>query len=721
MEMYKFKAVPTAERYYNEDSNWGVYVFTTSEDIPKTEKNFNDVNVGTLAGKVQKLTLGLEYEVTASLEFNKKYNSFNYVPQTVSAVQPKSQEQQIAFLKTQVTETQAENILSVYPNVVEDTMNGKDIDYTKIKGVGEITWNKIREKIIGNYVISDILALLQPLGITITTISKLLSYEKNPILLKQMLIDDPYIITKAGGIGFKKADDTALKLNPEIRVSEKRVKAFVRWFLKHTGDETGDTWVTHKTLDNAVRDNINECYEIYEDFLDKQCFGNGMLTMYGDKIGLHWICDMEHSVLEMLDKLNNAKFVGTVDVENGIISAEKAQGFLYTEEQKTAIKKCCDTNVVFISGQAGTGKSTILRGLINIYNMYNIACCALSAKAAQRITEATGHSASTIHRLLEYKDGEFTYGENEKLPYDVIVLDEASMVNAEIFHALLKAIKAGSKVIICGDDGQLPPIGCGNVFHDLLKSGIYNCCKLTKILRQAERSGIISDSRKIRHNEFPVQSPESKIVTGELQDMTYVFRQDREKMRDMAIKLYLKTAKEYGIDNTIIITPCKQNRINSTEEINMIIQNKLLPYPAESIAYGKKEFRVGAKVIQRVNNYDKNVFNGETGKILSIDKQGKVNTVTVLFSDNKKIVFTQSELASLELAYALTVHVTQGSGYDNVIVLIDNTHFKLLDSCLLYTAVTRAKKKCLIIAEPTAFERCIKNKASVRKTWLSLT
>lgn len=575
MEIYKFKAIPTSERYYSEESNWGVYVFTTYEDIPKTEKDVNDVNVGILSGKVQKLTLGLEYEVKASLEFNKKYNSFNYVPQTVSAVQPKTQEQQIAFLKTQVTEMQAENILSVYPNVVEDTMNDKDIDYTKIKGVGEITWNRIKDKIIGNYVISDILALLQPLGVTMNTITKLLSYEENPILLKQKLIDNPYIITKAGGIGFKRADNLALKLNPQIRVSEKRVIAFVCWYLNHIGDETGDTWVQQITLDNAVRDNINECYEIYEEFLNKQGFDNSILVMYGGRVGMRWMCKTEQSVVEMLTQLDGAEFGKEIDIESGIVAAEKAQGFDYTDEQKQAIRECCKRNVVLISGQAGTGKSTILRGLVNIYNKEGIGCCALSAKAAQRITEATGHGASTIHRMLAYRNGKFAFNKDEPLPYNVIVLDEASMVNAEIFRALLSAIKLGSRVIICGDDEQLPPIGCGNIFHDLLQSDDFYSCKLTKIHRQAERSGIISDSRKIRQNQFPVQSVETKIVTGELQDMTYAFRYDREKMRDMAIKLYLKSIKANGLDSTVVITPCKQNKANSTEEINKIVQNML--------------------------------------------------------------------------------------------------------------------------------------------------
>lgn len=205
--------------------------------------------------------------------------------------------------------------------------------------------------------------------------------------------------------------------------------------------------------------------------------------------------------------------------------------------------------------------------------------------------------------------------------------------------------------------------------------------------------------------------------------MTYAFRSDREEIRDLAIKTYMKSVADSGVENTIIIMPCKQNRVNCTEEINRIVLDALIPYNGKSLCLGKKEFRVGARVIQRVNNYTNNVFNGEMGTVVDIDTEKY--TMIVDFGENtdnlgnsKVIEYNYDTLGEIELAYALTIHVTQGSGYDNVIVIIDNSHFKLLDSCLLYTAVTRAKKRCLLISEPSAFEKCINSKASERKTWL---
>lgn len=725
-ETYEFTIIPQTERYYNDDSSYGVYTFTTTDNIPEYYECVRDpfgdmkevVKGGTLTGKMQQLILGMEYKVKATVEYNTKYKSYNYIPSFIGTTIPKTYEQQANFLKTQVTELQAQNILAVYPNIVEDVIKNKEIDVTKIKGIGVVTWENIKNKIVDNYLISDVLSMLQPLGVTYNVIKKLISDEPNPTLLKQKLIENPYIMTRVHGLGFKKVDDLALKLNPDLRTSEKRVVAFIRHYLNFIGEDLGHTWITCNELDNAVRDNICECFEIYEKFIAKERQGGMFLCFQDDKVGIASKKLREMSVLDMLNELDNCESNLQVSIEQGISAAEKEQGFSYTDEQKNHIVTMCSKNVVLLSGLAGTGKTTILRAVLKIYQNYNIGCCALSAKAAQRITEATGCPASTIHRMLGFNKSGFAFNANNRLMYDVIVVDEASMINVPIFYALVSAINKGTKVIICGDDGQLPPIGYGNVFHDLLEIDTFTSCRLTKILRQAEKSGIISDSKKIRNNENPLKCPQLKVVTGELQDMTYMFRDNREGMRELALKFYLNAIEKDGVDNVIIITPCKQSRCNSSEEINKIIQETIIPDTADKILFGNKEFRVGAKVIQRANNYDKNVFNGEIGYITEI-YNAKTKMVKVDFG-NKVIDFTQSELVSLELAYALTVHVTQGSGYKKVIVIIDNTHYKLLDNCLLYTALTRAKTKCVLLAEPSAYKRCIEHRASARHTWLSL-
>jgi exodeoxyribonuclease V alpha subunit len=735
--MDEFISIP--KRYYSEDTHYGVYTFLTEDDIPKytdyKDQLFLDDKEETtprkmslLCGSMQRLYVGSEYEVTTTVEYNTKYKSWQYIPKIVTAVIPQTADQQKKFLESLLTQKQAEVLLKEYPNVVEDVINNRDnVEIDKLYGIGKTTWESIRERIINNYIISDILILLQPLGVSFNMIKKLISEEPNPALLKEKLLDNPYIMTKIKGFGFKKVDTLALKLNPEIRLSSKRVYAFINYYLKDMGDSIGHTWVYEDNLESAVRDNISECLDIYYDVIKSEKNNNSLLYFEDNRVGLKLYHTIERNIINILKSLNQYHQHWNLN-ENGIKEAESEQGFTFTEEQNQVVKHALNDNVVIISGRAGVGKSSIFRALLKIYKYHQIGCCAFSAKAAQRITEATGFPASTIHRLLGAQGVTgFTYNHENPLPYDVVFLDEASMVNLSIFHALVSAIREGSKLIICGDDKQLPPIGYGNVFSDLIqKSDIFNTNQLMHVHRQAEKSGILSDANKIREGICPIDRPELKIISGELKDMVYMFRDERNALQDIAIRTYLKSIEQDGLDDTVIITPRKQDCINSTLEINKIIQESLIPNDVESLKYGNKTFKLGAKVIQRENNYEKNVFNGEIGYITKIweEQRGKdkVSKFEIEFKMNdctKTIQYARNELDQIDLAYALTVHLSQGSGYKTVIVIIDNTDYKLLDTCLLYTALTRAKKRCLLVAEPSAFKKCIDSNKSVnRQTWL---
>ena len=737
-----FKIVPQHERYYSEDTSFGVYTFTTTDGIPKCKK-FNEnpfvvfqgeeLKSSILSGKMQRLYIGTEYEVTATLRYNEKYKSYQYSPKIISAVVPKTEDQQKSFLKSITTERQAEVLLAEYPNIVEDVMSSRDcVDISKLNGIGETTWDKIRNKILDNYVISDILTLLQPIGVTYTMIKKLLKEEPNPALLKEKLLENPYIMIKISGIGFKTVDSLALKLKPEIRESKYRTYSFINYYLRHIGETEGHTWVSKSELENAVRDNIHECMSCYKELIEQQNLkdnNNSFLHICKNRVGLESYFTTEKNIFDILLHLESFQNDWKVDVESGILESEKEQGFLFSDEQKEIIRRAVKSNVVLISGYAGTGKTTISRALLKIYKNYSISCCALSAKAAQRITEATGYPASTIHRLLGSNGTSFVHDYNNPLASDVILIDECSMINSSLYRSLISAIKEGAKVIMCGDNRQLPPIGYGNVFSDLLeKNNSFNVNQLKKVHRQAERSGILTDANKIRNGIYPIARPELRIVNGELQDMVYMFRDSREALRDIGIRTYLKSAEQDGLDDVVLIVPRKKDCPNSTYEINRIIQNELLPNVTEKIVFGNLEYRLGAKVIQRVNNYEKNVFNGEIGYITRIWNEQGENEKEIIqkfevryqLNDSEKVIeYSRNEIPQIDLAYALTVHLSQGSGYKKVIVIIDNTHYSLLDTCLLYTAITRSKEKCLLLAEPSAFKKCLNtNKSISRQTWL---
>ena len=436
--------------------------------------------------------------------------------------------------------------------------------------------------------------------------------------------------------------------------------------------------------------------------------------------------------------LNKSQIETTINISDEAIDkaikhAEEEQGFDYVVEQLDTIHKSLHRTVSLITGKAGTGKTSIMRAIVKAYmeNNYMMTASALSAMAAQRITEATEFPAMTIHRTLGCQGlNDFTYNKDNHLITDVAFLDEGSMVNASLFLHWLEAIGDNTRIIISGDHKQLPPIGFGNVFSDLIEMFDDSVVsKLVKPMRQAKKSGILVDANKIRENINPISEKlQPRIIHGELQDMYYMFRTNRQYLFNIAVKTFIKSVESDGIDNVVIAVPRRKDCLNSTTEINKVIQNELLGDVLQSIYGFDTTFKFGAKVMQTVNDYDKNVFNGEIGYVTKISERydGKKKeeycevTYTDIFGKDKIIEYTKKELAALDLAYAMTVHKLQGAGRKTVIGIIDNTHHQLLDNCMLYTLLTRAKKRCLLLAEPEAFLQCIRTSHNNRNTWMML-
>lgn len=746
-EIYKFTAIITYEQYYSDDSTWGVFGFSTTDDIPfftKLTKAFDpfgdnktpdeeNKKMSKLAGKMQHLVVGGEYVVKAKYKKDKKYGD-QYVPIAIYAIIPQSRETQLLFLKSMIPEWMADNLINAYPNVVNDVANGtlKTIDYSLVKGVREITWNKIKEKIINNYLISDIISMLKPIGVTYAMIKKLLSEEPNPVLLKQELEKNPYLMTKIDGIGFKKCDDLALKLKPELIDSTQRLVAFVQYYFKDLGESKGHTWCSEKILRSAISNNVYECCNKVDWLLEN----NEFLHIDNGRIGLKYYYDIEMQIYHLIlnkSKLNTTINISDEAIELAIKHAEEEQGFGYVVEQLDTIHNSLHRTVSLITGKAGTGKTSIMRAIVKAYmeNNYMMTASALSAMAAQRITEATEFPAMTIHRTLGCQGlNDFTYNKDNHLITDVAFLDEGSMVNASLFLHWLEAIGDNTRIIISGDHKQLPPIGFGNVFSDLIEMFDDSVVsKLVKPMRQAEKSGILVDANKIRENINPISEKlQPRIIHGELQDMYYMFRTNRQSLFNIAVKTFIKSVESDGIDNVVIAVPRRKDCLNSTTEINKVIQNELLGDVLQSIDGFDTTFKLGAKVMQTVNDYDKNVFNGEIGYVTKISEryEGKKKeeycevTYTDIFGKDKIIEYTKKELAALDLAYAMTVHKLQGAGRKTVIGIIDNTHHQLLDNCMLYTLLTRAKKRCLLLAEPEAFLQCIRTSHNNRNTWMML-
>lgn len=742
-EIIKFKATITYQRYYNEDTTWGVFGFSTEDEIPyfvkqsKSDLPFEEINekkkMSTLAGKMQELIIGGEYIVKAKCKSDKTYGH-QYVPISVYAVIPQTNESQLLFLQSLIPSWMAENLINAYPNVVNDVANGslKEIDYSLVKGVREITWGRIKEKIINNYLISDIITMLKPLGVTYAMIKKLLSDEPNPVLLKQQLEDNPYLLTKINGLGFKKVDDLVLKLKPDLIDSTERLVAYIKYYFTELGESKGHTWCSEKILRSAISNNVPEC----SDKVNWLLANNEFLYINNDKVGLKYYYDIEMEIYHILlakSKIETNIYISDEKIETAIKCAEDEQGFSYVIEQLDTIKKSLNRTISLITGKAGTGKTSIMRAIVTAYrqNNYSLTASALSAMAAQRITEATNFPAMTIHRTLGCQGlNKFEFNKDNHMITNVAFLDEGSMVNANLFLHWLEAIDDSTRIIISGDHKQLPPIGFGNVFSDLIEMFDESIVsKLVKPMRQAEKSGILVDANMIRDNINPISEQlQPRIIHGELQDMYYMFRNNRQSLFDIAVKTFLKSVETDGIDNVVIAVPRRQDCLNCTTELNKIIQDRLLHEQIKCIDGFECSYKLGAKVMQTVNDYDKNVFNGEIGYVTKIDERydGKkkeeycIVTYKDIYGKDKEIEYTKKELSALDLAYAMTVHKLQGAGRKIVIGIIDNTHHQLLDNCMLYTLLTRAKQRCLLLAEPQAFLQCIRTSHNKRNTWIQL-
>lgn len=725
-EIYCFEISPVNEIYYNEDSMYGVYSFNTRDSIPYTKSYPFDEELytGTITGKMQQLSIGLKYDCRATSVYNKKYKRYQYEIIDATPKRISSEEEQKEFLKCILTARQVDALVSVYPKIVDMIINEEEIDLSKVKGVKEKSFNKIKDKILENYVLSDIIRMLKPYGVTIDAIKRLMKNEKSVAILKKKLEENPYKLTEIKGFGFNRVDKIALQINPKLRLSEYRVRSFLTYTLKQIGSNEGHSRVDLIELDNIVKKNIKECYNIYNEIVEKEIKRPRQLYISFDnneegEVGLLKYYEIEKSIL---DKLNSIEFCNSYTVDDEKINNAskdffKNKGYNLTEHQKEVMYSLQSNNVVILTGKSGTGKSSCIDAVLRAFDDKKIEMCALSAKASRRMVETTGREAKTIHRLLKFNGNEFEYNKTNPLQADLVIVDEASMINSSIFLNLLNAIDYCTKILIVFDDGQLPPIGVGNIATDLLLSK-FKHVHLDEVHRQALDSGILVDANTIRDGINPIEKPKPNIIRGNLKDMFYSFKTDKEDIFNMAIQYYLKSLNKLDVMDVSICVPRKESSINCTENLNNRIQELLLSNESKKIERGNKLFKLGAKVIQKSNNYEKDVVNGEMGIITNINN--KEDFIEVTFDKDKKVVYEGKELTELDLAYALTTHSMQGSECNTVIVVLDMNSYILLSRELIYTAITRAKKRCLVIAEPKAFNLGIKKKSNKRNTWLQL-
>lgn len=759
-KIFEFEMKPIRELYYNEQNFYSISVIELDEELPGTEKDkINNKYTTKLVGRSVPLSTSSKYKVTAKFIFNEKYG---YQYEIVSIKPIVSEESQStlnnSYLQAIITPNQYETLNNAYPNIVQNLLDDPNFepDYTKLKGIKQKSWEKIREKILKYQQIGDILALLVPLGVSSNMIDKLVSYEPNVDILKTKLKSNPYEFTRIQGFGFLTVDKLALKINPDLATSSFRVAACTRHVLEEEA-MNGYLWVSIQDFGKDFckiippgAPEFNECFKHVKDLIQVEREltkdnNSTLLHVVDDVIGLQKYYNIEESIWKYLKRLNdttnyepNRSLEEAIEETNNYFSTADRRVEL-TDEQISAIKSTIENKVVIITANAGAGKTVCIKGILNLFKNYNVATAALSGKAARRIEEATGVPSNTIHRLLEWQvEGGFARNEDNPLNVDLIILDECSMIDDVLLLNLLKAMPAEAKLVLVFDDAQLSPIGAGSPAKDLLSS---NLCinRLTKIHRQAESSGIKLDANKIRKNqdiftdedidydEFGNRFITSPVIHGADKDMEiYMYtdsKMSQDKIFQQAYDLYFDLLRENdgNVDKVTIVVP-KKDGVNSTRNFNNRIQERLLGRePSELVIKesddGKyKVFKKGARVIQRnVNDYERNVMNGEIGIIENISEK----FCTLNFDNGEKIVQMPKPLMrNMELAYAITVHSMQGSECENVIAILDNSHYILLDCALFYTAVTRAQKKCYLLMQPSAYKNALLKNKTERRTYL---
>lgn len=725
------------------------------------DNKIDEVEIIKLKGTTCTLEYGTTYKVFCKLaETHEIYGDTYGLIYISKCIDISSKDKQKEFLKNVLNENLVEKLFDEYDDVIKLLENRDVKSLMKIKGIG----NQVALRMIDEYEeskdYSSIYMELGQLGFTHTFIKKLVDFYKSPDTVIDIVKNNPYDLLRVEGIGFKNADEVACKVGI-TQYDIRRIKGFLLYYLNDQG-EAGRSYLNYQDLMKALYDTLGFVPEEIINATAKQMIDNKDVVVLdnGSKIALKKFYDLEKNIMNELfrlqiglvkvvendsDKVNSIhddyipKSFNIGNWETITENVEEKQGFMFTDEQRAAIKLSLDNHVMALTGGAGVGKTSTANGICSLYSGYNILACALSGKASVRITEATGLPASTIHRALGYQNGEFMFNKENKLAVDIVLIDEATMINGTLFLSLLEAIPTGAKVIIMGDVQQLTPIGNCQVFADILDSNVLPVVKLSKPHRQALRSGIIPTSIKIANQQqiFDGNYTGNAII-GELEDMELDIsgKGNDESISDKIIKHFqVELEKFHDIMEVQICVPMRLRGELSCYNLNSKIQSiynpKLSNCNEIEIFLEKKNdeakkyiIRAGDKVINTKNNYkcinsegEKTpVFNGNMGIVKEIEKNGMC---TIDFIGIGEVIFTKSDCKNLELGYACTVHKLQGSGFCSTIVGLDNSSYIMNNSELLYTAITRAKKYCVLIANNYAVVKSIQTKeVKTKQTFL---
>ncbi len=717
--------------YQNKDTGYTVLELSTGEELLTSVGSFNSVSIGeNICVKGEYVNHPLYGKQLKAISFKASIpNDIVSLERYLSSGAIKGVGPSIAHKIIQTFKDDTKRVIEEEPELL-----------SKVKGISGKKAQDIAYQFEEKRDLRDAMIFLSQYGINGTLAVKLYKVYEDEIyyIIKQ----NPYKLSEdVRGIGFKTADEIARKVGIE-KDSEFRIKSAVEYIL-YLNAEKGNTYMKVMDLFNETKFllDIEIENDYFETLLSNMVIDRRIKIEHSTDVYLNYYYKVEAEVAKRLLSIN----ASVADLNYEKSTAEdfekffKEKNILLDEMQLLFIKKSIENGVSILTGGPGTGKTTTINGIIQFFGAKNlkISLAAPTGRAAKRMSETTGYEAKTIHRLLEVngvvddKDGsshgEFLRNEENPLETDVVIVDEMSMVDISLFNSLLKAIPLNCRLVMVGDIDQLPSVGPGNVLHDIIASERFSTVKLEKIFRQAMESDIVKNAHKVNNGE--------KIkLDNKSSDFFFIEESDAMHITARIWRLLSQKLPKYVDAKTSdiqVITPMKKGNLG-TYKLNEDLQRALNPKAINKKEYelpNGKILREHDKVMQNKNDYKldwiikgmydipietgKGVFNGDIGEVIEIDKLNK--KVEVLYDENRYVKYDFTDLDEIELAYAITIHKSQGSEYPAIVIPILDVPRLLSNRNLLYTAITRAKKCVVIVGSEKALNYMIQNKNEVRR------
>lgn len=702
--MIKLRCVVEHITYQNQENGWSV--------MKVKVKGYD--NLVTQTGSLLDVPVGSVLLVDGDWRVDPKYGQ-QFVAQSWTEVMPAT----IYGIKKYLGSGLIKGIGPVYAKAIVSKFGLETIDVIEndierlleVPRLGKKRMEKIRESWEKQKDIKEVMLFLQGHGVSTAFAAKIYrKYEKESIAKVK---ENPYqLADDIWGIGFKTADGIASKMGYE-KNDPRRCRSGILYTLNELAEE-GHVYAEPEQLVEAAVKLLEAEESPVRDALAKMIEAKDVIAD-NEVIYLPPFYYAENGSAKRLQTL-----LSTSSLLNASIAAEpeaeygaKPGGIVYDEVQQAAIDKALESKVMVLTGGPGTGKTTTTQGIIAAFKSrgMRILLAAPTGRAAKRMTEATGMEAKTIHRLLEYNpmDG---YKRNEENPLegDALIVDECSMIDILLFYNLMKAVPENMRLVLVGDIDQLPSVGAGNVLRDIIDSQKIPVVRLTRIFRQAQSSRIVMNAHAINAGQFP------NIKNGLDTDFFFINQEDADEIVKLIIGFVRdRLSRKYGMPpkEIQVLTPMQRGTVGASN-LNIELQNALNP-SGPSLARGGYTFRQGDKVMQIRNNYDKSVFNGDIGYITAVDTNER--TLTVSF-DSRLVEYDITELDELTLAYAVTIHKSQGSEFPIVVMPVTMKHFVMLQRNLIYTGITRAKKICVLVGTTKALAYAIRNQTVSKRNTL---